>query len=265
VLDYADLYRAATTALVDAKAYDDAMIFLRAIEEHVELRDQLLWLNLGKCYRGMKLHREAEESFLNVIHVEDDNVDALRQLADLYEEIGEQDQALFYVNQVITVNRSRASHRRRRPRADGDKGESLMPTEVGKRSYYRPKRLAVDPEERYRAERLREEYLRTQFDLIKEHQQGMEAGIIESVTTWMKAAHDLIADFRGCKKLYPWEKFVQFLGYKSAAKQRAQEENPDTDPELQAMADRLSQSEMHFIHVIVFIANQAQLQIWGQV
>lgn len=129
--------------------------------------------------------------------------------------------------------------------ADGD---AFVATKRARKLYYKPRRLA-DPSERRKEEDMRKQRLLEQYDVMQQVGARMRRGERQATKLWMEAARDLIADFRSCKFFYPWDKYVQFLGYKGpAARKKASADNTEVDPldaNLDAMADRLSHSKCY--------------------
>lgn len=132
---------------------------------------------------------------------------------------------------------------------DGDaEGDAFLATKRARKTYYKPRRLA-DPSERRKEEDMRKQRLLQQYDVMQQVGARMRRGERQATRMWMEAARDLIADFRSCKFFYPWDKYVQFLGYKGpAGRKKVVADNAEVDPldaNLDAMADRLSHSKCY--------------------
>jgi general transcription factor 3C polypeptide 3 (transcription factor C subunit 4) len=59
---------------------------------------------------------------------------------------------------------------------------------------------------------------------------------------WMDAAKDLVDAFRSFKDFYPWDQYLNFLGYSSLFEEREVKVYSHKRADLEAMAERLKQS-----------------------
>jgi general transcription factor 3C polypeptide 3 (transcription factor C subunit 4) len=206
--------------------------------------DASLHLQMGKCYLNGKHNREAEESFQMAITVDQDNIDARVQLAKMYEDLDEQEQAFIYVNEIMNLRRVQSSKNKQR-QLSGDmpaSNDTLMPPTARPKSYYKPKRL-INAEERQRQESATADRLQEQYSVMRLERSGMRIGEAGPTMAWMEAAADLIEDFRGFKTFYPWDKYVRFLGYTAgAARDQPQTGATPLDSDLVEMANRISSS-----------------------
>jgi general transcription factor 3C polypeptide 3 (transcription factor C subunit 4) len=193
---------------------------------------------MGKCYLAQKLNTQAEEWFHLAIQLDENNIEARVQLAKLYEDLNEQEQAFIYVSEIMKIRRMRDSGRVK-VGAFSNNDDFYIPTNLKPKTQYAPRRL-VDPLEREKQESLKAGHLQEQFAVMRLEQSGMRAGQKGPTVAWMEAAQDLIEDFRGFKTFYPWEKYVHFLGYAGVG--QPQTGATPLDAELVAMADRLSHS-----------------------
>lgn len=207
-----------------------------------------LQLKMGKCWLAEKSDQEAELCFQNAVQMEEENIPARMELARLYERRNEKEQSFMYVNEIIAIRRSQ----RQLEDAEGGTKSSDATAPKGSRrnqissasirrpqSRYYPRRL-LNPAERLKEEAARAEHLQAQYSIMKTELDGMRAGDLTATQKWMEAAETLIDDFRGFKTFYPWDKYVEFLGYGHDAKFQA-ETTLETD--LTEMADRLSKSQ----------------------
>jgi general transcription factor 3C polypeptide 3 (transcription factor C subunit 4) len=245
-LDYPDLFQDAADALFETGLFDEALEFYRALWAENELEDEKLPLQMGKCHMRRGEHKEAEESFQAALAIDQDNIDARIQLAKLYEEVDEQEQAFIYINEVMKIKRA---ERRRKQQMNTDENSqelnsTLMPSNMRPKSYYRSRRL-INAEERRKQEVAVAERLQEQYAIMRRERESMRAGDAEASMAWMNAAAELIDDFRGFKTFYPWDKYVRFLGY-TATVNREQPHMGGTslDADLAEMASRISTSEL---------------------
>lgn len=191
---------------------------------------------MGKSYSAQKLNTQAEEFFQLAIQFDEYNIEARVQLAKLYEDLNEQEQAFIYVSEIMKIRRMHDLEKRRRVINSDDYS---IRTKITPKTRYTPRRL-VDPSERQNQESLKSERLQEQFAVMRLEQSGMRAGQEGPTLAWMEAAQDLIEDFRGFKTFYPWDKYVHFLGYAGIA--QAQTGATPLDSDLAVMADRISHS-----------------------
>lgn len=242
-IDYPDLFRATADNLQDFGFHQRALTFYQALQRTGEQTDPSLYLRMGKCYLAQELNTQAEELFQLAIQLDENNIEARVQLAKMYEDLNEQEQAFIYVSEIMKIRRTRDSEQQQQPREGGlgNNDDFYIPTKLKRKTYYTPRRL-VDPAERQRQESLRAERLQEQFSVMRLEQSSMRAGQEGPTLAWMEAAQDLIEDFRSFKTFYPWDKYVHFLGYPGAAKAQVQTGATPLDVDLAAMADRLSHS-----------------------
>jgi general transcription factor 3C polypeptide 3 (transcription factor C subunit 4) len=242
VNDYPDLFRETADCLQEFGFHQEALPYYEALHRVREQTDPSLYLQLGKCYLSQKLNIQAEEFFQAAIQLEEDNIDARVQLAKMYEDLNEQEQAFIYVSEIMKIRRARDMERRKPSgRAHGTNDDTFIPARIRRKTHYNPRRL-VDPAERQRQESLRAERLQEQYTVMRLEKNGMRAGQEGPTLAWMEAARDLIEDFRGFKTFYPWDKYVHFLGYTGSAQAQVHTGATPLDADLAAMADRLSHS-----------------------
>jgi general transcription factor 3C polypeptide 3 (transcription factor C subunit 4) len=242
-IDYPDLFRATADSLQDFDFHQRALTFYQALHRTREQNDPSLYLQMGKCYLAQKLNTQAEEFFQLAIQRDENNIEARVQLAKMYEDLNEQEQAFIYVSEIMKIRRTRDLEKRQQLGAGGlgNNDDFYMSTKIRRKTDYTPQRF-VDPAERQRQESLRAERLQEQFTVMRLEQNGMRAGQEGPTLAWMEAAQDLIEEFRSFKTFYPWDKYVHFLGYPGAAQAQAQTGATPLDADLAAMADRLSHS-----------------------
>ena len=137
--------------------------------------DPSLHLQIGKCYLRGGQEREAEASFQTTILLDQDNIDARVELARMYEDLDDQEQAFIYVNDLIRLRREQ-SNRKKQTEEDENNAydpDALMPTAVRRKSYYQSKRLMNKEERRKQeaetAERLLEQYSLMRLEIGRAH------------------------------------------------------------------------------------------------
>jgi general transcription factor 3C polypeptide 3 (transcription factor C subunit 4) len=256
ILEYPDLYLEVANRLLETGLYQNALAFYQPLKRIPEQVTAPLYLQMGRCFQGNGVDFKAEECFQTAIQIDENNIEARMELAKMYEELGEQEQAFIYVNEAMSIKRSQdqrilpaSKPRRKRSRIDGPPSssnaqDSVTPTR-GPRTY-KPRRLA-DPVEKLKEETARAEQLRSQYYAMRKEHQGMRNGDARSTNSWMEAARDLTDDFRSFKTFYPWDKYVRFLGYTGDARLQAE---TSLDSDLTAMAERLSRSLFHLLPLL---------------
>lgn len=239
---YEDLYRDAADGLQQAGLYSEALKFYQALLKAGHDQDATLRLEIGKCYLRTGQDREAEESFQTTIHLDRDNIDARVELARMYEDLDDQEQAFIYVNDLIRLRREQSNRKRQNeeeedPVVDDD---AFMPAVARRtRSYYQTKRL-MNKEERRRKEAETAERLLEKYSVMRLERNGMREHDPRATKAWMEAALEMIEDFRGFKQFYSTEKYVRFLGYNGAGREQPLTGATPLDNDLAEMAKRIS-------------------------
>lgn len=185
-----------------------------------------LHIQIGKCFLGQNLAREAEASFMHAISLDDSDIDARTLLAEMYEEQGDEELAFEVIRQVLDLTlkpktgKKRKTYRRR---------TANLPSTTSKSFRERPARVEGQT---HSFESL---YLALQSEL-----QGMRSGDIQAKEIWMAAAEEFTDIFRSVRKFYSWEKYLEFTGFTGEELKEAQTTLP---ADLSVMADRLSKSK----------------------
>lgn len=204
----------------------------------------------GRCHMAFGDKAAAEECFIAAIEEDEDHIEARFQLANMYE--GEQEQegreeAFLLVREAMNLEARRGDGsapgtRRRRgpygPRKPRE-GRPRKPRDPNKKSKYVPRRLI-------NAEKRREQDLKMTAEaaknlkLMRELQDRAVAGDEQARAGWMRAAKELVDDFRSYKQFYPWEKYIKYLGYTASV--QGQAAVPARNMKLAAMEERLRQN-----------------------
>ncbi|KAK0722839.1 hypothetical protein B0T26DRAFT_704212 [Lasiosphaeria miniovina] len=186
---------------------------------------------------------------------DEDNIEARVQLANMYE--GEQEQegreeAFLLVREAMNLEArqggdgapSKPRRRRgpltrpRKPRAKREK--KPRDPNAPKKSKYVPRRL-INAEKRKQQDLEMTKEAAKNLQALQELKGRVVAGDELATTVWMKAAKDLVDDFRSYKRFYPWEKYIKYLGY-GANVPGGQSAVPSRNMKLAAMAERLQQN-----------------------
>lgn len=238
------------SALYESNLREMTLSFLEPLLSIPDVLDSAALLAAGRCYLDAGDKRQAEECFGAAIDVDESNdeasIDARYELAKMYEAAREEQEAYILVNEAIRLqqahdeaegeddeddmgsddearNRSGAgvvrkarpkkqrAPRQLKPRAPKPKALDENGNEI-RRS--RPRRKVfgrsdeVTLEEKRRAEELADAW-RTIHSVRGADDSYKGTGPSD---TFMRAAKELVDDFRSCKGFYPWEKYLVHLG-----------------------------------------------------
>lgn len=213
--------------------------------------DPEILVQQGKCYLEMEDQATAEECFIAAIEIDDDNIDARYELAQMYETAQEQEEAFLLVNEALKLEQEQ----RLEEGEDDDGGKDTMADKARKKRRVRQKVLRDKAKARpKRAKRVyvrrmankqqREKYeesvtnnFKEKYQRVLELRRQMASGDKEAEAEWMAAAQDLVDDFRSFKEFYPWDKYLSFMGYGSffrenrRKKEREQEQQQQQEEE----------------------------------
>ncbi|KUI64090.1 Transcription factor tau subunit sfc4 [Cytospora mali] len=191
--------------------------------------DPEILVQQGKCYLEMEDQATAEECFIAAIEIDDDNIEARYELAQMYETAQEQEEAFLLVNEALKLEQEQ----RLENGEDDDDGGDHMAAKARKKRRVRQKVLRDKAKARpKRARRVyvrrmankaqREKYeesvtnnFKEKYQRVLELREQVASGDKEAEAEWMAAAQDLVDDFRSFKEFYPWDKYLSFMGYGS--------------------------------------------------
>ncbi|KAK4224754.1 transcription factor tau subunit sfc4 [Podospora fimiseda] len=231
--------------------------FLSLYRHIAEINPDLLSLDAdylvcqGRYNMAMGDKFGAEECFIAAIEDEEDHIEARVQLAKMYEGEEEQEgreEAFLLVHEAMNLEARRATimgllpKRKRRPygpRKGGPK-KPRKPRDPNKpKKKYVPRRL-INAEKRRQQELEMTAEAAKNFAMMKELEGAALLGDEQAKTGWMKAAKELVDDFRSYKQFYPWDKYIKFLGY--VTDEGGQSAIPARNMKLRAMEERLRQN-----------------------
>jgi general transcription factor 3C polypeptide 3 (transcription factor C subunit 4) len=286
--------------LFEARRIKSALEFYDLYLRLAEEPDAGILVQQGKCHLEMEDQATAEECFIAAIEIDDDNIEARYELAQMYETNQEQEEAFLLVNEALQLERDQK--RDARNDGEGDGGNQAKPTKKRVRQKVlrdraaRPKRARRVYVRRMANKAQREKYeesvtnnFREKYQRVLELREQVKSGNKAAEEEWMAAAQDLVDDFRSFKEFYPWDKYLNFMGYGSffqenrrkreqlqqqqeqqeAQQQEAQQRETadgeqdagdaaEPNNELEAMAERLQQSKsLFFFFEEVPISSQA--------
>lgn len=248
--------------------YGNACLYyetLRSRESHQV--DPSLLVRLGTCYFALSRNIDAEECFIKAIEEDPDHVEARIELAKIYEQAHEDEEAYLLVNEAIKLceenklvdncdrkeilqgnnnqqhrkkvgesARRRWHPRTKRPGNHADKGVL---------SRYHPRKL-VSAEQRREHEKARTESLAEQYALVQSLRSEAQSGSGPSFWAWMNAARLLVDDFRSFKEFYKWERYLGFLK-RTAEDGQFKQRMHHTNHQLADMAERLTKRNLSSI------------------
>lgn len=257
VEDFPGLVRDIADALFDDCDVVRALDYYELLRNSIYGDDPDLLIRLGRCHLANSDVGAAEDCFLLAIQVDEKNVDARVELARIYEQAKEGEEALILVTEAIALRGAGSSTRRHgssgaipltmvNESIDPENRRSAQESGSGAviRSRYRPKRL-VAPDQRRQEEHKRADELSRKYQQVRDLKRDIRNGAHHLVTSWMAAAKDLVDDFRSFRRFYTWDKYVKYLG---AADGMVFNAPPQTlyghgNSELHELAERLSRSE----------------------
>lgn len=276
--------------LVENRRINDALEFYEFYERITGELDSDLLVQKGRCYLQMEDQQGAEDYFIKAIEADDDNIDARYELAQMYEAHQEEEEAFLLVNEAIQLAQVQQQEDEQDEEYNGKEEEKEDPAATKARQRRRirrkiqrekkkgekPKRVKRQHVRRMAGRANREKYeekvtesFRGKYQKVLELRERMATGDVAAEDEWMAAAQDLVEDFRSFKEFYPWDKYLNFMGYGSffqENKKRAQEKQAAEEageevgderarsrsragtvapqqPELAAMAERLQHSK----------------------
>ncbi|KAK4456099.1 transcription factor tau subunit sfc4 [Podospora aff. communis PSN243] len=244
-MDFPDCLKEIAGALLEREQPEDALRYVNFYKEiaatggEVAVDADILVIQ-GRCHMMSGDKSAAEECFIAAIEDDNDHIEARVQLANMYEDEQEQEgreEAFLLVRQALNLELKSGTKRRRRggprgPRKPREKRE-------GQKRSYVPRRL-INAEKRRQQDLEMAAEATKNFRLMEEVKEGFAAGDEQATATWMRAAKDLIDDFRSYKDFYPWDKYIKYLGYGGDV--HGQAAKPARNMKLAAMAERLRQN-----------------------
>ncbi|GAB1320430.1 transcription factor TFIIIC subunit tfc4 [Madurella fahalii] len=255
-MDFPDCLKDIAVALLDRDRADEAIRYLE-LYRHIAtttgdvVLDADFLVCQGRYHMAFGEKAAAEECFIAAIEEDEDHIEARVQLANMYEGEAEQEgreEAFLLVREAMNLEARRGDGtapgtRRRRgpygPRKPREK-KPRKPRDPNKKSKYVPRRL-INAEKRRQQDLEMTAEAAKNFQLMKELEGRAVDGDEQAKTSWMRAAKDLVDDFRSYKQFYPWEKYIKFLGY-AANVQGGQAAVPARNMKLAAMEERLRQN-----------------------
>ena len=192
-----------------AGCFQEALTFYTPLLEVPEAPSAALFMSLGTCYVKQSLYPQAEESFQTALQMDESSIDARRELAQMYEDLDEHEEALLYLNEVRSIRLAQQGKRSTRgimqaPQYAEIRSKPARPIIKPKRPRYIPRRVG-DSKAREKQEAARTKQLQELYSTLQQHQEAMRAGNPHAMYIWLDAAKEMTDDFRSCMTFYPWE------------------------------------------------------------
>ncbi|KAI1431161.1 hypothetical protein GGR50DRAFT_689933 [Xylaria sp. CBS 124048] len=233
------------SALYEAGFQDKALRFFEQLLSVPDVLDAGALLAAGRCYLAAGDKRQAEECFSAAIDVDADgmndeaSINARYELAKMYEAAREEQEAYILVNEAIRLQRvhdeaEMESDEAEYQGSDDDTPRSRLAARAIRRELARqrradrpakpraPRSLTSRPrrkvfgrieevtlEEKRRADELSVAWRTVHSTRTVREETEAETGPPDS---FMRAAKELVDDFRSCKGFYTWEKYLNHLG-----------------------------------------------------
>ncbi|KAK4167557.1 transcription factor tau subunit sfc4 [Cladorrhinum sp. PSN259] len=197
----------------------------------------------------------AEECFIAAMEDDEDHIEARVQLAKMYEGEEEQEgreEAYLLVHEAMNLEARKGirlgllpkRNRRRGPygprKGGGGPRKPRKPRDPNKPKTRYVSRRLLNVEKRKQQELEMTAEATKNFTLMKEMEGAALLGNEQARAAWMKAAKELVDDFRSYKQFYPWDKYIKFLGY--VTDEGGQSAIPARNMKLRAMEERLRQN-----------------------
>lgn len=221
-----------------SEQYADAIGYLESAQNGLEDLDEELLLTLARCYTQQKYLAAAIGALEQVLASNSESIDARVQLAEIYEEKGDNRSAFEHISEVIRL-RKYAATIQPSPYHKGRLKTAKKPRTLTKAQ----KVPAISKEETQELARQRDSHIRATHQTLKIVEETMQHGIEGATNAWLEAAIVLIADFRNNRVFYPPDKFIKFLGYSTEARRARYAKKAEQDEYLERMMDRLGEED----------------------
>jgi general transcription factor 3C polypeptide 3 (transcription factor C subunit 4) len=248
VYDYADLYREAADALKDAGLFEQALRYYKPLQLTEDYADVSFFLAMGDCAFACGNHEDAEFCYLTVVENDSTNLQSRVNLAKLYEEMGDKQKALYFVNQAVLLGRDEyggRSRRRRRDRRIAQLAREFQDaSSTTTRNHIVPRFLAsvtAQHEALPESDQDRPQHVQYLYSKMNDLRSGMRAGDVDTTEDWLDIADALLRDFRTNRVFYPLQKNMTFLGYSREEQLKAGKKKDTVMDEVQEMAGRLQE------------------------
>ena len=266
---YSDIFAEIAGALYEHQHYARALRFYDPLRHQEGYLDAAQLYQVGKCYLEAGNKRQAEDYFAAALDAEESSIDtrisARYELAKMYEDARQGEEAYILVNEAMELERDRDENLRfgdrdggnrgrkplkakrkpagpRKPRVKGEKAarpsvprRPREPRTGPKEPYKRRVRIFALNEDREREENARSAHLAKKWEIVRaSNYQGGDELLGGPGEEWMAAARELIEDFCSFKAFFPWERYLVNIGLRQDKAGLS-----STNPTLLKMAQRL--------------------------
>jgi general transcription factor 3C polypeptide 3 (transcription factor C subunit 4) len=222
---YPQLYLEVGNAFLDLKLYLEANVFYRHLLDIQDFATADLHMRIGKCYRGSQIDHLAEKHLKTAIELNRYHTESRIELAKMYEQLGQDGEALILYNEVenilkppVVLKRSRkARESRKMSKLDKYNNLYMEGFEVDEYGYESentapraPRKLLPKPQDGVMPHSgVTDGYLRDQqpihahYSTLKAHRDGMRNDDPKSKEAWARAAKTLVLHFKGHPLFYP--------------------------------------------------------------
>ena len=212
--DYPDLYREAANALRNHDYYHEALRYYEPLQQVSEYTDISYIQEMAACYRAIGLTAEAEECYNSIIELDDGNVLARKQLAELHRASSTAQYDLA-TDEVVSRKHPR-SRRRTRDKRSTKAQRATSPASFALLAHrivpQKNKKLAFEKEQS------QEEDLPILFQRRNNLMDKIKNGNGEYKAEWMAVTKILVENFRDNKVFYPFNRHSRFYGYSDKAR-----------------------------------------------
>lgn len=267
--DHHELFLEVADELMEASLHQNALSFYQWVKRAHGQATASVYIKMAKCFQASGLEFKAEECLQTALQIDEDNIEARVELAQIYEASNQKAPAATLIKEAMDIearNKAPAAPTRKYRKRDRDKKEkaengaaaessppkldpltdqSFLTTKRPKTSY-KP-RQPLEPADLSKERNSTALGLQGSYSALRTEHEKMIAGDAASTRRWMEAAQTLTSEFRGFKPFYPSEKYFRFTGYTG---DHAEHAKTPIDSGLVEMADRLSQSMFYSFSVI---------------
>lgn len=206
----ADLFHEVGDSLYEAGHHEDALAFYKILKDRVPNDEDFShYLHMGKCYFQIEDLAQAEEAFLIALDHDENNVTVRQELVKLYDSIEDNTEATKYRQEIKDLIK-KSNKKSKLTKVQPEKAPKAF-IERKEPKAYRGRKKDITTNANAIHERQIEEAriadLLQSYEIIQQCNEGLKAGDVEATSLWMAAAADLVADFRTCKGLYPYDKY----------------------------------------------------------
>ena len=219
--DYRDLFREIADTLRESGCFDLALKFYKPLESFLEEPDTSFFVDIARCYEATGSHDQAEECYESAVKADPNNVDALVQLAKIYEGRGNLEEARKLYSQIAEIKESVSADYRRTRRGTERKDRGTRPLRR-LAAYLSPRQKQHHEQQNTKGKLTQKEHIQEIYLRMQSIKNQARSGELQSRREWMANAKLLTEDFMSNKVFFPPEKHMMFFGYSREAWQMSQ-------------------------------------------